>query len=93
MELADMRDLGSRAARRKGSSPLFRIKKSALYRALFYWLFFRHWRNKILNGTSQLRVTDDEVDCWSLAFGYHHPLSFVNQDLQIAESMGGSLLE
>ena len=55
-------------------------------------IFFRHGRDKVFDCIAQLGVADNKVNCRSLALGHHYPLSLMDEDLQIAESMSGTLL-
>lgn len=55
-------------------------------------VFFRHRRNKVFDCITQLGMADDKVNCRSLALGHHYPLPLMDEDLQIAESMSGTLL-
>lgn len=68
-------------------------KRQALQPAVFsVGLFFGHGRNEIFDGVTQLWMADHKVNCRRFAFGYHHPLPLVNEDLKIAECVGSSLL-
>lgn len=53
----------------------------------FFVLFFNYRRDEVLNGVSQLWVMDDKMNDRSFSFGHHSPLAFVNENLQIAESV------